>query len=542
MTFLPRIHPIQAPTQTMARHLHHFKRTHRRGYQLILLIVLVGVVATMSLAMVNLLTQQLTVSRRQARNEQAYHVAEAGIHYYRWHLAHDPGDFTDGTGQPGPYVHEYRDIDGNLVGQFSLTITPPVLGSTIVTVQSTGTLTRADVPPRTITAKLGIQSLGRYAVVANDVMRFGQGTEIFGPIHSNNGIRYDGIANGLVTSAIGQYDDPDHTDTNVEFGVHTHVNPPPGSGVNNNYRPAEAPPPPPDDRSDVFRGGRQFPVAPINFNGFAVDLEALRTLSQSPSGIYLGPSGGQGYLLRFRTDDRVDLYVVTSQRRCQYRPTSTGPWRDYANIWSYNATAQFTYQGAPSIGVSLPTNGIIFIQDDLWVEGQIDGARVTVVAARDPLTTGSATIVINNDVRYTNTNGSDAIGLFAQKDISVGFYSEDDLRIDAAVIAKSGRVGRYYYEDFTDGVGNWPYNLPPSRFNPAGCGSRLNQSPPGYVHRSTLTLLGTIITNQRYGFAYTDGTGYVTRNLLWDSNLLFSPPPNFPTTGEYTIVDWDEEN
>ena len=37
--------------------------------------------------------------------EKSFQIAEAGIDYYRWHLAHAAQDFQDGTGQSGPYVH-----------------------------------------------------------------------------------------------------------------------------------------------------------------------------------------------------------------------------------------------------------------------------------------------------------------------------------------------------------------------------------------------------------------------------------------------------
>ena len=101
----------------------------------------------------------------------------------------------------------------------------------------------------------------------------------------------------------------------------------------------------------------------------------------------------------------------------------------------------------------------------------------------------------------------------------------------AAVITNTGRAGRYHYTD---------YNYNANRYNPYGCGSRLSASPPGYVYRSTLTLNGAIATNQRYGFAWTDGTGYQTRNLMFDDNLIYGPPPSFPTTGEYAMISWEE--
>jgi hypothetical protein len=51
-----------------------------------------------------------------------------------------------------------------------------------------------------------------------------------------------------------------------------------------------------------------------------------------------------------------------------------------------------------------------------------------------------------------------------------------------------------------------------------------------------------IATNQRYGFAYTDGTGYLIRNLNYDGSLLYGPPPSFPlTSDQYVTLTWEEE-
>jgi hypothetical protein len=47
-------------------------------------------------------------------------------------------------------------------------------------------------------------------------------------------------------------------------------------------------------------------------------------------------------------------------------------------------------------------------------------------------------------------------------------------------------------------------------------------------------------TNLRYGLAYSDGTGYTNRILIFDNNLLYWPPPYFPTGTEYSIDLWEE--
>ena len=106
--------------------------------------------------------------------------------------------------------------------------------------------------------------------------------------------------------------------------------------------------------------------------------------------------------------------------------------------------------------------------------------------------------------------------------MNIGLFSSDSFRIDAAIIAQNGRVGRYYYRK----PFSWWWYYP-------GC------SP--YHERDTVTLYGMIATNQRYGFAYTDGTGYDIRNIVYDANLLFGPPPEFPLTSEqYEPISWEE--
>src|SRR3989344_5130225 len=193
--------------------------------QILIQVIVFGSIAVYFLgALVGWASLNIKAGRQAFNRERTLQIAEAGIDYYRWHLAHSPTDFQDGTGGPGPYVHDFRDKDGNVIGQFSLNITPPPLGSSLVVVESTGNL-NADMPVlRKIAAQLAKPSIAKYAVVANDFMRFGEGTEVFGPIHSNQGIRFDGLAHNVVSSAVASYNDPDHSGGN-EFGVNTHVVP-----------------------------------------------------------------------------------------------------------------------------------------------------------------------------------------------------------------------------------------------------------------------------------------------------------------------------
>ena len=488
-------------------------RVMNRGMILITSVIFAGIAAIMIAALTGWFAATLKVSRNLVDREESFQIAESGIEYYRWHLAHAPTDYQDGTGTAGPYVHNYSDKDGNVIGTFTLTITPPPVGSTKVDILSVGQVTGDANEKRTIEADYAIPSLAQYAVVANDNLRFGAGTVVAGPISSNYGIQFDGVAQNIVSSAVSSYYDPDFSKTHQQFGVYTRVDAPPASGTDmtSDYIPAEAPPSVPAARTDVFQSGREFPVPAVDFTGLTTNLAALQTAAQS-AGEYFPASGAQGYDVILNTDNTFTLKKVTSLVAPLSNCMNTASQTDWAS-WSIAAESVLsTYP--------IPANGIIFLADNVWVQGQINGSRVTIVAATLPDNAGTRkSITVNHNLTYTKFDGSDVIGLIAQKDINVGLDSDDSLTIDAALIAQNGRIGRYYYPPTTGAQGCYPY-----------------------ATRTTLNLDGMIASAVRYGFAYTDGTGYQTRNLTYDANLLASPPPSFPvsSSGQYQLISWKE--
>ena len=484
--------------------------SERNGYVLLQTLVFGVVAIVVIFGLIAYTVSIFKLGNKTVLSEQAFEVAEAGLEYYRWHLAHAPSDFTNGTGQPGPYVKNFLDKNGVLIGTFTLTITPPVIGSTLVTIKSDGRVAADSAIKRTIIARLSIPSFANYATVTNSFIRFGEGTEVFGPLHSNAGLRLDGLAHNLVTSASSTFFDPDPghgSGQGVEFGVHTHVNPPPGSGVNNLYRPAEAPPSVVPLRNDVFMAGRSFPAPLVNFSVITSDLVQMKADAQS-GGRYFASSTMKGYLVVLKNNDTFDLFRVNSTTTPPMSCSNPGNQPNWGT-WSVNAT---TLLG----NYTNPANGLLFLDDNVWVQGNINTARLTIVAARVPDNSIPLrrSITINNNLTYTNYNGQDTLALIGQQDVNVGLVSSTTLRIDAALIAQWGRVGRYYYESDCN-----PYHI-----------------------RTLLTLYGTIITANRYGFAYTDGTGYTNRTIIYDAFLLYNPPPFFPeVTTFYDIISWKEE-
>lgn len=466
----------------------------------VLVFAAIGVIVVTALVSWSITSNKF--SNRVLAREQSLQIAEAGIEYSRWYLAHFQTGYTLGNSGPGPYVYTFNDKNGTAIGTYTITVTPPLTGSTLVRITSKGETYADPNAARTIAIQLAIPSLAKYAVVANDTMRFGLGTEIFGPLHSNGGIRFDGIAWNKVTSALAEYDDPDHTGNN-EFGVHTHVV---GATTNDTFRAAEAPPQSVPVRTDVFKAGREFPVPAVDFTGIISDLATIKT-EATATGNYYAASGAQGYLFVLKSDDTYDVYKVQSltavpSSQCKNDLTETG-W----GTWSVQTK---TFLG----NHALPANGLIFAEDNVWVEGTIDGARLTIGAAKFPDNASQRkSITVNNDLLYAHKDGSEALALIAQNNINIGMVSDTDIEIDAALVAQNGRVGRYYYSNSC-----FPYNI-----------------------RSSATLFGMIATNKRYGFAFTNGTGYTTRTIIYDASLLYSPPPNFPLAADnYQIISWDE--
>lgn len=440
---------------------------------------------------------------RQSDRALAFAMAEAGIDYYRWHLAHAPNDFQDGTGQPGPYPHDYKDKNGSILGQFVLEITAPSPESSMVVIKSTGKVIWNSQADRTIEARWAKPSVIKYALIANNNLRVETGTEIFGPVHSNGGVRFDGLAHNLVTSARFTYNDPDHSGAD-EYGVHTHLNP------TDPLPPSSLP-----SRPDVFEAGRDLPVPFIDFSSLTESLAIIKSKAQSV-GRYWGTSGSRGYHLVLKTNDTFDLYKVKKLLKRPDKTCKNSLKQKKWGTWSIGTASN----AEQLIGnYSFPTNGLIFLEDNVWVDGRISSARLTIASGRFPANPKTYTnITVNKDLAYTNYDGQDALGLISQGDINIGMNSEDDLRIDAAAVAQNGRVGRYYYK---------PADTKP------------NCSP--YHGRTKLVFNGMIATNQNYGFAYTDGSGYQDREIIYDANLFYNPPPSFPLiSDEYQQIFWNE--
>ncbi|BCX15157.1 MAG: hypothetical protein KatS3mg097_049 [Candidatus Parcubacteria bacterium] len=481
----------------------------------VLFYILIGVASFSALS--GFLTVYVNSTYRDRDNIKIFNIAESGLEQARWYLNHYSNDFTNGTATSGPYSYKFYNRLGEEIGSYILEIQTPQQGINIVNLKTTAKLKSIFQNQKTLKMTLGKPSFTKYSVLVDDNIRFGSGTIVYGEIHSNRGIRFDGIAFNTIKSSLITYDDPDHTGC-YEWAVHTHLSPQdpcPGS----NPDPQNIP-----QRDDVFKAGRLVGVPGVNFNGISANLADLKTLAQQ-NGFYRGFSGNNyfGYEIVLK-ENNFDLYRVNSLTNppsgCQmcdsvvFNPACSSVNTRYnQSTWSI-ANRQF-------LGTfNYPTNSVIFIEDNLWIRGKIQNKRLVIGSARFPEDPNSMTnIIINDNLLYTYYDNRDVIGLLAQKNIYVGLKSTNTLRIDAALIAKNGRIGRQYYS--------------------SSCGSE-------YL-RNKITLFGTLSTRLRYGFTWSDSqgntiSGYNLRDIIYDNNLLYAPPPYFPlSTDFYQILKWERE-
>lgn len=451
--------------------------SHQTGYVTPALLVTVAVFSIVLYGLAQLVANQYLLNQRQTAGEQAIAIAEAGINYYRWQLAHSPTDYSSNTSTNIDYI----DPQGGTEGQYRIEVTPPQSGSSIVTIESTGWSTQYPDIQRTITVQYGQPSFAQYVFLHDSNIWLGDGIEIFGPVHSNGGIRQDGINHSIISSALDTYT------CGSETGCSPAQNRPAvwGSG------------------SD--QGLWNFPQTPVDFDALSVDFANMRTAAQS-EGLYLNNSGTWGHHIVFNANGTFNVYRVTQTRNRQGYDSDGGCQNLYQNIRTETSVGTYNQADYP----------IIFAEDTLWVEGTIT-SPIQVVAARFPIDTYDTNIWIYDNLIYSNLDGSIQAGVIAQNDII--FYRDipNNFTINAALLAKEGKVFRHLYN--------------------------YCESSSAAI-RNSLNIYGAIISAKKsywnWNISGSLYSGFTNRDVSYDANLLYSPPPYFPTTGEYEFISWTE--
>ncbi|MFC1730827.1 hypothetical protein ACFL6I_10885 [candidate division KSB1 bacterium] len=461
----------------------------QQGYITMLVLVFSGIFFVIVTSLAGFIFVQNKVLLAKENRETAFNIAEAGLDYYKWFLAHFPSDLQDGTGDVGPYEHSYSDPEGGTIGTFSLEVTGDEQCSTImaVDIESTGWSSSDSTFTRTIFGTYAQPSVAEYAFILNSDVWAGSDRTIIGRYHSNGGIRMDASNESLVESAVSTWTctttfgcDPDSTENGVF-----------GSSVN----------------SELW----QYPVTQIDFSGITSDLVSMKSLAQS-DGVYIGDSGAYGYRVNFKNDGTFDVYTVTSAGSGEWAYSSQWGWeQEYYTI----LTETFLQNYTPPSGC-----GLVFIEDNVWLEGTVNG-KVTLASADLVNANIETDIIINNNIDYSTLTGTDGLTAIAEEDILVPLESPDDLLIRGIFIAQTGHFGRNYY---SADVGYYP----------------------DHAYKNSLTMHGTVVSNGRVGTKWNCSdvycSGYNTRSNSYDQTQAKNPPPLTPyTSDDFRFIEWREQ-
>jgi hypothetical protein len=501
-----------------------------QGSILAYILVMMFVVSLILTSMIGYVVSQLKFSFNRSYRAESFQVAESGVNYYRWYLAHQTSgktaqqlrDFWT-TGHPlgveTPYEVDYAGL-----GKYKLEVTAPSSGSTIVVVKSTGWTYKDPNTKRIVQVRFRRPSWSEYTFLSNDFMNFGDQAEVWGKVFSNNGIRFDGIAHNVVSSLLPSFDDPTWGGNRLQFGVHTTKSPADPNAPNYPWPDGTVP-----DHPSVFMGGRTFPIPQVSFTGVTTDLSNMKTQAQNGSGRYFDGTGS-GRKILLKANGTYDICTVNSYSNQQ---------KTITNYFGVITGATGSYSGTNGNSCSVPTccagvacpyvvsnksasgrcvslsnypivnDGVIFVENDIWVDGTINNKRITITAAKLSGGGSDADIYIgteNSNFVYASFDCNNMIGLVAQQDVRVLGSCPDNYVVDSALLAQTGTVG-------------------------------INDN--GFSGKNSLTFNGAIASYLQPYFMH-GNSGFADRTYNFDNNLLYCPPPYFPTGTEYSIDLWEE--
>jgi hypothetical protein len=512
-----------------------------QGFVLPMLLSFIIAISIVISAVGMLLSANFQAANNSNQSQKAFNIAEAGVNYYLWHLNHAPSDYKDGQTTPatpdpalgyGPYVHNYIDDNAKKVGTFTLWIKPQGNGSTVSTIRSYGKVDGSNYI-RTIESQIGAPSFASYSVASDGALWFGSTESANGPVHSNQGVRMDGASSDNVTSAKATYVAPANLGGNGTTSY-------PGVWCNNGITT-------PTNCATRSKVDWLYPTPQLDFNQITSSLCTIKktafTSDSSTSALAAGAnpcnqvpttrtpaylpqrstsfSATRGYLIELKPNGRYNLYNVNGEDDSKTPYTSALTLVSVAN------------------DIAIPSQGVIFAEDNVWVRSASTySGRVTIGAGRLANTTNNADITIVDNLKYGVKTGADAVGLVAENNVTIAPYAPPasgsfTYEVDAAVIAQAGSVtyrGKFltnsnlctkgwkdpaqtfifYGSVSTRQLWTWTWQWGGS------CGSAINNSPDGYL------------------------SGILNNSTQYDYNLLYSPPPSFPLTSGFNVLQWHE--
>ena len=470
------------------------KKTLLRGSIVLLVLVFGGVFFTLLMALSGFVLSQNRMQDFTRARAESFTIAEAGLEYYRWFLSHFPGNTTNGTGQPGPYVTVYNDPENGVAGTYSLSVTSNSACGSVqsIDVTSTGVSSSTPTVSSTLFARYAAPSVAALSYIVGSSVWAGADRIINGPYHSNGGIRMDGTVNAPVSSSLSTWN------CTSSFGCSPAQGSAPGVVGNGNNQ-------------NLW----DYPTPQMDFAGISANFSSLKTLANA-NGIYLprysstsGANSHRGYHLIFNSNGTITVRRVSAVTTLSVTPINAA---DGSSDYSRISSESFYQTLTPPSGC-----GLVFVEDNTWIEGVIP-SKMTVVAAGVVDSSFEPNIVLRGNITYATTDGTDGLTVIGSHNILIAPDSPQIMTLNGIFVAQSGAFGRNFY----------------------GCSN-------AYEPRTTLTILGTTVSSLRTGTKWTGGCGgndmgYQTRIDAFDRQNATNPPPFTPTTStQWQFVDWQQK-
>ena len=384
------------------------RRKNKKGSALVFTLILLMVVSIIFTSIIQYVTSQIKFSLHTARMEETFNVAEAGIHFYRWYIAHEIDGLTPAQVEAfwentSPYPHGVNtpyEADFEGVGKYRLEVTPPESGSTSITVKSTGWTYKEPGLIRVIQVRLRRPAWSEYVIFSNSNLEIADGTETFGKVHSNGGIRFQGVAHNLVSSAVPTYSYGGLTKDGVWTSWSSQYN----TTMSNS----------------VFLGGKAVGIGEEDFDSVIISFNQMFLEAQTLHFDWGSATQGHQIVLK---GDVFDIYAITGA------------------AVNADGTVNNSKKHTVALNVPLPNVAVIYVGKNIWIEGTLgNGKRLTVATEHSSTVKGN--IYLYKDIRYENYTSHIVLGLAAEGNVEIIKGSSNNLHMDAVLLAQGGSVER----------------------------------------------------------------------------------------------------
>ncbi len=483
-------------------------RAGEQGYVLILMMLVLMAIGMMAVTLLaSVIVNQNHVSRDRAYTESLA-VAEAGLNQYLWMVASgkssEVNDFAiPGNPEPDPHKQTFTledAFDGSTKGEYTMEVTPPSVDDSRILVQVSGISESPTDVVRTVSAHVGRPSFSEYILlVDDDVYVGGPLSRIWhGKTHSNTGIRIE-TSNIVDTVTCAQ--------STYQYSGQ------PKAGIWSQYVPT----------NDPSRALWNFPVPPVDFGTVTSDFVQLNGYATGVHNLpYVDPTApgrAHGWYIRIGSNETYQVAQVSYE--LESKSYSSGN----------NRGGYLTY-GTLSAPRAFPNKGVIYANDNVWVEGANINGRLTIASSGQLNPSGkrdATSINIVGDLTYADKDGTCCVGLIAENNVKIPMYapmgksgslSTMTMEVDCALIAQKG--AEFVSFDSSGSSSGWG----PRRGMLTIFGSVSSYETP---FRRTSPIEGS-----------SNYAGFEEGTNLYDGFLLHNPPPHFPTIGSYQILDWQE--